>query len=107
MKIVRYLEYNWEEKKKNKIEENEVYALLNDNLRDKITVSINGRFLYNISVFDQFPIELLSKVAFIFKKRSFTVDEIVFNVYFLSFLTSYRKIHTGKKSISFSKERPL
>jgi hypothetical protein len=48
MKIIRYLEYNWEEKKTIKIEEKEVYALLNDNLRDKITVCINGRILQSL-----------------------------------------------------------
>ena len=52
MKIIRYLEYNWEEKKTIKIEEKEVYALLNDNLRDKITVCINGRILQSLQVFD-------------------------------------------------------
>lgn len=31
-RIVRYLEYNWEQKKQIKIEENEVYNLLNENL---------------------------------------------------------------------------
>ena len=45
IKVVRYLEYNWEQKKKIKIEEAEVYSLLNDNLRDKITVCLNGRIL--------------------------------------------------------------
>jgi hypothetical protein len=44
-KIIRYLEYNWEEKKKIKIEEGELYDLLNKNLRDKITVCLNGRIL--------------------------------------------------------------
>ena len=47
-KIIRYLEYNWELKKQIKIEEKEVYMMLNDNLRDKITVYINGRILQNI-----------------------------------------------------------
>jgi hypothetical protein len=39
---VRYLEYNWEIKKLVKIEEGEVYRLLNENLKDKILLSING-----------------------------------------------------------------
>jgi hypothetical protein len=83
---VRYLEYNWEKKKQIKIEENEVYSLLNDNLRDKITVYLNGRLLHNIQVFDSFSIEFLSKVTFIFKKRSYTVDDLIFNVSFDQFL---------------------
>lgn len=51
-KIIRYLEYNWELKKQYKIEESEVYSMLNENLRDKITVYINGRILQNTQVFD-------------------------------------------------------
>ena len=82
MQIIRYLEYNWEEKKTIKIEEKEVYALLNDNLRDKITVCINGRILQNLQVFDSFSIEFLSKLTFAFVRKSYVVDEIIFHVSF-------------------------
>lgn len=54
--------------------------MLNDDLRDKITVYINGRILQNILIFDQFSLEFLAKVTFIFKKRSYAVDDLVFNV---------------------------
>ena len=49
-----------------KIEQEEVDALLNDNLRDKITVYLNGRILNNIKLFDEFSIEFLSQLTFIF-----------------------------------------
>lgn len=54
-------------------------------MRDKITVCINGRILKNIKAFDTFPIEFLSKLTFVFKKKSFVVDEIIFHVYILTF----------------------
>lgn len=43
--VKRYLEYNWELKKLYKIEESQLLGLLNDNLRGKIIVYLNGRIL--------------------------------------------------------------
>lgn len=57
-----------------------MYGLLNDNLRDKITVYLNGRILHNMQVFDSFQIEFLAKVTFIFKRHSYALDDTVFNV---------------------------
>ena len=45
LKIRRYLEYMWEHKKHIKIDEKEVMAMLNESLREKITVYLNGRIL--------------------------------------------------------------
>lgn len=45
MKIRRYLEYVWESKKEIKIDEKEVMAMLNESLREKLTVYLNGRIL--------------------------------------------------------------
>lgn len=45
MKIRRYLEHVWESKKEIKIDEKEVMAMLNESLREKITVYLNGRIL--------------------------------------------------------------
>lgn len=45
IKIRRYLEYWWEYKKDIKIDEKEVMAMLNENLREKLTVYLNGRIL--------------------------------------------------------------
>jgi hypothetical protein len=44
-KVRRYLEYNWDLKKKYKIEENEMLGLLNTSLKGKLTVYLNGRIL--------------------------------------------------------------
>eukprot|EP00347_Sterkiella_histriomuscorum_P021932 403332268 len=107
-KIVRYLEYNWEQKKKIKIEEREVYGLLNENLRDKITLYLNGKILRNIQIFESFSIEFISRLTFVFKKQSFAVDEIIFNEDTIGqdmfFISSGKVYIIHKKTMSFVKE---
>jgi hypothetical protein len=73
------LEYNFELKKDLKIEEHEVMNLLNDDLKGKITVYLNGKILKQVNIFAEFPLEFLSNLTFIFKKRSYALDEYVFN----------------------------
>jgi hypothetical protein len=60
LNIRRYLEYNLEVKKICKIEESEVLSILNDNLKNKLTVYLHGRLLQNILVLNSFPIDFLS-----------------------------------------------
>lgn len=59
-KINKYLQYNWELKKQIKIEEKEFYELLNDDLRDKITIYLNGQILHKIKVLSDFKIDFKS-----------------------------------------------
>jgi len=91
VKIRRYLEYNWELKKTMKIEEEEVMGLLNEDLASKITVFLNGRILQSISCLQDFPIDFLSQLTFIFIKKTFAVDENIIyendqgqEIYFIS-----------------------
>lgn len=79
MNVKRYLEYNYEMKKLYAIEENEVLSLLNINLRGKITVYLNGRILQNIHVLNKFPIEFLSNLSFILRKKTYAIDENLIN----------------------------
>ena len=53
--------------------------LLNDDLKGKLTVYMNGKILKSVNVFAEFPLDFLSNLTFIFKKRSFVLDEYVFN----------------------------
>jgi hypothetical protein len=46
-------------KKQIKIEQEEVFEYLNDNLREKVTVSMNGIVLQTIPFFDAFNIEFV------------------------------------------------
>jgi len=62
-----------------KIEEHEAMSLLNDDLKGKLTVYLNGKILKSVNVFAQFPLEFLSHLTFILIKRSFSMDEYVFN----------------------------
>ncbi|CDW81481.1 UNKNOWN [Stylonychia lemnae] len=64
MRIRRYLEYVWESKKEIKIDEKEVMAMLNQNLREKITVYLNGRILQKMIFFEPFGLDLLSITTF-------------------------------------------
>lgn len=41
-KINKFLSYNWDMKKQIKIEEKELMSLLNEDLKDKITIYLNG-----------------------------------------------------------------
>ncbi len=66
MKVRHYLEYVWTSKKEIKIEEQEVMDILNENLKDKLTLQLNGRILKNISLFEDFELEFLSEITFIF-----------------------------------------
>lgn len=49
-KINRYLDYNWETKKKIKIEEEELMDLLNNELKSQIKSHITGRILLDVNV---------------------------------------------------------
>ena len=74
-KIRRYLEYNWEYKKMIKIEDEEVMYLLNDDLKRKITVYLNGRLLSKIEIINDFSLDFISQLTFKLRKRKFAVDD--------------------------------
>lgn len=80
MKIRRYLEFVWESKKEIKIDEKEVMAMLNESLREKITVYLNGRILRGMKFLEPFGLDVLSELTFYFKRQSFALDDHVFQV---------------------------
>ena len=49
--------------------------LLNDDLKDKITIILNGKIWHNITVFNNFSIGFLSQLTFIFLKKTYSLDE--------------------------------
>ena len=54
--------------------------MLNENLRNKITVFLNGRILETSPIFaETFSLNFQAKIAFIFKKQSYAVDDNIFN----------------------------
>ena len=66
-------------KKDLKIEEDEVMQFLNEDLKGTITVYINGRILKGVKVFSVFPLEFLSNLTFVLKKKTYVTEEYVFN----------------------------
>lgn len=75
MKVRNYLEYVWTSKKEIKIEEKEVMEILNENLRDKLTLYLNGRILKDIKVFEDFDLEFLSEITFILNQVTYMIDD--------------------------------
>ena len=49
--------------------------LLNDDLRSTLTLYANGRILQSVNVLSLFPLEFLSHLTFVLKKKSFALDE--------------------------------
>ena len=49
--------------------------ILNQNLRDKLILYLNGRILKNIAVFEDFDLDFLSEITFIFESMTFMIDD--------------------------------
>ena len=79
IKIKRYLDYNFEMKRDLKIEESEVMDMMNDDLRSALILFGNGRILQSVAVLSRFPLEFLSNLSFVLEKKSFALDEEIFN----------------------------
>lgn len=78
-KINKFLSYNWDMKKQIKIEEKELMSLLNEDLKDKITIYLNGQILYRIAALSNFKLDFLSQLTFILIKKSYSLnDSLVF-----------------------------
>ena len=68
LKIRRYLEYVLNSKKTIKLDQEEVFSVLNKNLEIKMRALLNGRILKNIKVFKNFDIAFLSDITKKFQK---------------------------------------
>ena len=85
LKIRRYLEYILNSKKTVKVDQEEVFAVLNKNLEIKMRALLNGRILKNIKVFKNFDIDFLSDITKQFKKQTFALDDNIIVVIFTYF----------------------
>ena len=66
-------------KKDLKIEESEVLSLLNDDLRNTITVYLNGKIIKSVDIFSAFPLEFLGHLTFVLTKKNYFMDDFIFN----------------------------
>ncbi len=62
-------------KKNVKVDQEEVFSVLNKNLEIKMRAFLNGRILKKIKVLKNFDIDFLSDITKQFKKLTFTVDD--------------------------------
>ena len=104
----RYLEYHCDSKKQYKIEEKELLDLLNNNLKQTLESYFNSSVVYNITVFNKFPIELLSNIYIILEKRFFILEETIISEKELSadiyFIETGRVTLLHKESKTYIKE---
>jgi len=77
-KILTYLDSLVEYKQKNKLEENEVLDLLNDNLREQVIAYLNGRVLKDWKAFNSFDMVLISEITFMLFRRLYAMNDNVF-----------------------------
>lgn len=78
IKIRRYLEYVFDSMKEVKLEENEVFKLLNESLRDKINMHLRGRILKSIFFLEDLGLDFLSDLTQFFKKMTYITDDFLF-----------------------------
>ncbi len=79
VKVRYYMNYVYDNKKKYKLEEDDVLLMLNDSLKIELTVHLNGKLLNDTTLFKSFEVGFLSQLTFVIKKRIFVIDEVVFN----------------------------
>jgi len=75
LKIRHYLEYVLNSKRTVKVDQEEVFSILNKNLEIKMRAFLNARILKSIKVFKNFEIAFLSDITKQFKRQTFTVDD--------------------------------
>ena len=108
LKIMSYLDYMCEYKKKSKLDENEVLEMLNETLRDDVIAFINGNTINQSGVFQAFNVQVVSQITFKLNHHMFAVDDPIMEegtpgkrMYYLS-KGSCLLIH--KKTRTFIKE---
>lgn len=58
-----------------KIDEKDVMSLLNQDLKDKIVMFMNGKYLQKLTFRDEFCIEFISQIVFEMREATFGVGE--------------------------------
>ena len=112
VKIMSYLDFLVEYKQHNKLDDNEVLELLNDNLREQVIAFLNGRILKECKAFDSFDMILLSEITFMMERKLYSMSDNIFEegdisrkMYFISkggIRLLHLKSHTYIKELSDS-----
>lgn len=78
MQILNYLDFLVEYRKVNKLDESQVFSMLNETLKEQVIAYLNGKIIKEWQCFDQFDIMFLSEVTFILQNHLFSIDDKVF-----------------------------
>ena len=75
----RYLEFMMESKTQSKIDEDEIYDLLNKNLKDKVQMYMNGRFVGNIGFIAKFGLDFTAELTHRYLTRTtYVIEDNIF-----------------------------
>lgn len=79
MKVRRYLEFIMESKIKAKIDEEEIFGLLNKNLRDKVQMYMKGRLVSNIGFIKKFGLDFTAELTQRYLvKHTYVIEDNIF-----------------------------
>jgi hyperpolarization activated cyclic nucleotide-gated potassium channel 2 len=78
LRVRRYLDYLWEKKKKNKIDEKEVLELLSEPLRDEIYGYINAYIVRTCKVFESFDDTFVAQLTRSLDSETFAPGDQIF-----------------------------
>ena len=78
MKVRRYLDYKFEYKKDNKVDEADLEYWLNERLRDKITMILRGKVIEKISFVQDFGYDFIGDISTHFHKATYVSDDFIF-----------------------------
>lgn len=111
-RIMSYLEFMIEDKRKHKLNESQVLDLLNENLREQVIAYLNGRILNSCKSFMMFDMMFISEITFMLERSLFLMNDTVFEegdigkkMYFIakgSVLLIHHKTHTFVKELGES-----
>ena len=76
-RVRRYLEYVWENRKKNNIDEKQIINLLSEPLRDEIYAHIHGVVINNCSIFTIFEKHFISQLTKTLESETYAPGDIV------------------------------
>lgn len=77
-RVRRYLEYLWDNQKKNFLKEREIIGMLSASLRDEIYSWVHGSILLQCPVFQDMEEHLLSKLSKLFEGETFAPGDVIF-----------------------------
>ena len=76
-RVRRYLEYLWENQKKNILKEKEIISMLSASLRDEISAFVHGAILLSCPVFEQMETQLISRLSKSLDGETFAPGDVI------------------------------